>query len=127
ELRPIAVGSYFRTAASTAEVAFAVDDRFQGKGLGTVLLERLAGFAVAHGFVRFEAVTMSDNAAMLDVFHESGFEIRSRADHGCINVQLSLDSTSRAAAAAERRDALATAASLRPLFAPASVAVVGAS
>ncbi len=127
ELRPIAVGSYFKTSASTAEVAFAVDDRFQGKGLGTVLLERLAGFAVAHGLKRFEAMTMSDNAAMLDVFHESGFEIHSKADHGCINVQLSLDATSRATAAAERRDAVATAASLRPLFEPASVAVVGAS
>jgi acetyl coenzyme A synthetase (ADP forming)-like protein len=127
ELRPIAVGSYFKTGASTAEVAFAVDDRFQGKGLGTVLLERLANLAVANGFLRFEAMTMSDNAAMLDVFHESGFEIHSKADHGCVNVQLSLDSTSRAAAAAERRDALATAASLKPLFEPASVAVVGAS
>jgi acetate---CoA ligase (ADP-forming) len=127
ELRPIAVGSYFKTSTSTAEVAFAVVDRFQGKGLGTVLLERLAALGVAHGFLRFEAMTMSDNAAMLDVFHESGFEIHSKADHGCVNVQLSLDSTSRAAAAAERRDALATRASLRPLFEPASVAVVGTS
>ena len=63
-------------ATATAEVAFAVDDRFQGKGLGTVLLERLAALAGAHGFTRFEAMTLPDNAAMLEVFHESGFEIR---------------------------------------------------
>ena len=42
-------------------------------------------------------------------------------------MQLSLDPTSRAVAAAERRDALATVASLRPLLEPASVAIVGAS
>jgi len=127
ELRPIAVGSYFKTSASSAEVAFAVDDHFQGKGLGTVLLEHLATLAAANGFTRFEAMTLSDNAAMLEVFQESGFEIHSKAERGCINVQLSLDASSRAVAAAERRDAIATAASLRPLFEPASVAVVGAS
>jgi acetate---CoA ligase (ADP-forming) len=127
ELRPIAVGSYFKVDASSAEVAFAVDDHFQGKGLGTVLLERLATLASANGFTRFEAVTFSDNAAMLEVFRESGFEIHSKPDHGCVNVQLSLDPTSRSNAAAERRDALATTASLRPLFEPASVAIVGAS
>src|SRR5436309_1733027 len=37
ELRPIAVGSYFAERDGAAEAAFAVDDRFQGKGLGTVL------------------------------------------------------------------------------------------
>jgi GNAT superfamily N-acetyltransferase len=77
ELRPIAVGSYFSTGDATAEVAFAVDDRFHGKGLGTMLLERLAAIAGAHGFKRFEATTLTENAAMLEVFHESGFEIRS--------------------------------------------------
>jgi GNAT superfamily N-acetyltransferase len=68
DLRPIAVGSYFSTGDATAEVAFAVDDRFHGKGLGTMLLERLAAIAGAHGFKRFEATTLTENAAMLEVF-----------------------------------------------------------
>ena len=126
-LRPIAVGSCFRIDASSAEVAFAVDDHFQNKGLGTVLLDRLAALAAAHGFTRFEAVTLSDNAAMLTVFHESGFEIHSKSERGGVSVQLSLDPTGRAIAAAERRDAVATVASLHPLLEPASVTVVGAS
>ena len=127
ELRPIAVGSYFSTGDATAEVAFAVDDRFHGKGLGTMLLERLAAIAGAHGFKRFEATTLTENTAMLEVFHESGFEIRSKSDRGCVNVLLSIDPTGASVNAAERRDALATAASLRPLFEPNAVAVVGAS
>ena len=105
-LRPIAVGSCFRIDASSAEVAFAVDDHFQNKGLGTVLLDRLAALAAAHGFTRFEAVTLSDNAAMLTVFHESGFEIHSKSERGCVSVQLSLDPKGRAIAAADRRDAV---------------------
>ena len=88
DLRPIAVGSYFRTGDATAEAAFAVDDRFHGKGLGTMLLERLAAIAGAHGFKRFEATTLTENAAMLEVFHESGFEIRSKSDRGCVSARV---------------------------------------
>ena len=39
ELRPMAVGSYLNLGNSAAEAAFAVGDAFQGKGLGTILLE----------------------------------------------------------------------------------------
>ena len=110
----------------TAEVAFAVADAFQGKGLGTALLERLA-VASEQGFRRFVATTLADNAQMLEVFRDSGFEIRSRSIGGGIDVQLSLIPSVRAAAAADERDRLATAASLRPLLEPTAVAVVGAS
>jgi acetyl coenzyme A synthetase (ADP forming)-like protein len=114
-------------AATAAEAAFAVDDAFQGRGLGTILLERLAAMAAAHGFRRFDAMTLPENSAMLDVFHESGFEIRSKSDSGAINVQLSLSPTSATIASAERREALATAASLQPMLEPSAVAVIGAS
>ncbi|PYS35657.1 MAG: GNAT family N-acetyltransferase, partial [Acidobacteria bacterium] len=38
----IGAGSYIARDAKSAEVAMAVEDRFQGKGIGTHLLERLA-------------------------------------------------------------------------------------
>jgi GNAT superfamily N-acetyltransferase len=41
---------------------------FQGKGIGTLLLERLALLAVYKGLRRFWAVTMAENQPMLDVF-----------------------------------------------------------
>jgi acetyl coenzyme A synthetase (ADP forming)-like protein len=126
-LRPIAVGSYIGLGSGVAEAAFAVDDRFQGKGLGTILLEHLAAAASDRGFFRFDAVTQPDNAAMLDVFHESGFEIRSKSENGQINVQLSLSPTNETVGFAEKREALASAASLRPMLEPKAVAVVGAS
>ena len=76
---PFATASYLGINDRVAEVAFAVDDRFQGKGLATMLLERLAGIAAQHGFARFLASTLVDNAAMLEVFRDSGFEIRSKS------------------------------------------------
>src|SRR5262249_33623152 len=53
----LAAGSYIARDDKTAEVAMAVEDRFQGKGIGTHLLERLALLAARAGFSRFWAIT----------------------------------------------------------------------
>ena len=126
-VRPIATASYLKVNAGLAEVAFAVDDRFQGKGLGSMLLERLAVIAARHGFERFQASTLTDNTAMLEVFRDSGFEIRSKTSAGCVDLQLVLTPSAEGVRTAEERDRAATAVSLRPMLAPASVVVVGAS
>jgi acetyl coenzyme A synthetase (ADP forming)-like protein len=125
--RIVALASYAAITTDVAEAAFAVADDFQGRGIGTLLLEELAAQALAQGFRQFHATTLSTNAAMLDVFRESGFEIRSKLDHGCTDVQLSLTLPLEGVAAVERRRRRATVESLRPLIAPRSVAVIGAS
>jgi acetyl coenzyme A synthetase (ADP forming)-like protein len=123
----IAVSSYLATSERAAEVAFAVDDRFQGKGLATELLERLAALAVAHGFRRFEATTLADNHAMLEVFRDSGFEVRSKSAAGVVDVTLTLTPSAEGVISAELRRRRATAASLRPMLEPRAVAIIGAS
>ncbi len=123
----IATGSYFAKDDKTAEVAFAVEDAFQGKGLGTLLLERLALLAVRHGFTRFWAVTHADNRAMRDVFRESGFALQEAWEKGDVEVDLSVLASAASVAKLEIRDRVATTASLRPFFHPRSLAVVGAS
>jgi acetyl coenzyme A synthetase (ADP forming)-like protein len=125
--RIVAAGTYAARDAATAEVAMAVDDELQGKGLGTLLLERLALLAVRHGFQRFWALTMAENRPMLDVFRTSGFECKSRFDHGYVEIDLSVMPSETSVARAELRDRVATNASLRPFFQPSSVAIVGAS
>jgi acetyl coenzyme A synthetase (ADP forming)-like protein len=127
DTRLIAVGSYFATGPGVAEAAFAVDDRFQGKGLATDLLERLAAIAAGDGFRRFEATTLTDNHAMLEVFRDSGFEVRSKSAPGCVEVTLDLTPSAEGVVSAETRHRRATAASLRPMLEPRAVAVVGAS
>jgi acetyl coenzyme A synthetase (ADP forming)-like protein len=120
----IAVGSYFATDKNSAEVAFAVDDNFQGKGLGTLLLERLAVLAVRNGFTRFWAMTHADNLPMRDVFRESGFDVQ---ETGTIDINFSILPTEQSVSRFELHDRIATIASLRPFFHPNAVAVVGAS
>ena len=125
--RIIASANYMAHGEATAEIALAVDDAFQGKGIGPLLLERLAVLAVRNGFRRFWAITRPDNRPMLDVFRKSGFECRSRVDHGDVEIDLSVMPSETSVARAELLDRVATVASLRPFFHPSSIAVVGAS
>lgn len=55
----------------TAEVAFVVQDSFQGKGLGRVLLLYLLEAAQARGVERFRAYVLADNTRMLDLLNRS--------------------------------------------------------
>lgn len=74
----------------TAEAAFTVVDEYQGRGLGTLLLQHLAELARRRGFERFEAWVLSDNRRMLEVFEHSGFEIREQVESGLVHVLLDL-------------------------------------
>ena len=49
-----------------AEVAFAVADEHQGRGIGTVLLEHLVAIARRHEIVEFEADVLGENNRMLE-------------------------------------------------------------
>ena len=70
----IAIAQYFRLPGrDEAEVAFLVDDSYQGHGIGTILLEHLASEARRHGIRRFEADTLAENHKMLRVFADAGF------------------------------------------------------
>ena len=123
----VGVGSYTRVDDRTAEVAFAVDDRFHGKGIATALLEHLAVAASMHGFQTFVATVSPDNQPMLEVFRDAGLDCRETALPDRVRVELSIVPTERSIAAAEARERAATSASLRPLVCPRGVAVVGVS
>ncbi len=125
----VATGSWFEKEddEEAAEVAFAVDDRFQGKGLGSLLLERLAILAVRQGYTKLWAVTFAANQAMRNVFRESGFEIEEQLEHGDIEVTLSLTPGADTVEKATLRDRIATVASIRPFFEPRAIAIVGTS
>jgi acetyl coenzyme A synthetase (ADP forming)-like protein len=127
EERVVAAGSYLARGPGQAEIALAVDDALRGRGLGTLLLERLALLAVRNGYTRFWAVTHADNRPMLDVFRDSGFPVVERPDGGEVEVDLTVAPTEATVARLETRDRVATVASLRPFFRPNAVAVVGAS
>ena len=112
---------------SRAEVAFAVDDALQGRGVGTRLLEQLADTAADAGVTEFVADVLPDNRPMLSVFQAAGFEVTRTLSAGEIEVRFPITPTERFRAAVDVRDHEAVVASLRPFFAPAAVAVLGAS
>jgi acetyl coenzyme A synthetase (ADP forming)-like protein len=124
----VALASYVRLRdARTAEVAFAVADEFQGRGIAMRLLERLASLAAAVGVDEFVAEVMPDNVAMLRVFAEAGFEERRLLDGGTTEVRLTLGATESLRMRMDERDHVAVAASLQHFFTPATLAVIGAS
>src|SRR5262249_30617454 len=92
-----------------------------------LLLERLAIRAAQNGFEKFQATTLADNTAMLEVFRDSGFAIRSKTMAGVVELQLSLTPSAEGVRSAEDRNRVATAASLVPMLTPRAVAVIGVS
>jgi acetate---CoA ligase (ADP-forming) len=110
-----------------AEVAFAVPDAHQGRGIATLLLEELARIARGNGIDEFEANVLGENNRMLEVFGTSGFRVRRAIDGGVFYVTFPTEATEEADRASSVRERFAAARSIRPFLNPASVAVVGAS
>ena len=110
----------------SAEVAFLVDDRQQGRGIGTVLLEWLATAARENGITEFYATTLWENQKMLGVFREAGFEIKVTVGGGEVMVRFPVANSTDLAIAVAKREHRAEARSVGRLLAPRSVAVIGA-
>jgi acyl-CoA synthetase (NDP forming)/GNAT superfamily N-acetyltransferase len=125
----VGAGNYVAArVGGTAEVAFLVADAFQGRGISTLLLERLAGIAAASGFIGFEAEVLAENRAMIDVFRESGFEVHQSAlGGGTVHVTFPVDMPGAVRGHGELRERIAAANSLVPLLRPRTAAVIGAS
>jgi acyl-CoA synthetase (NDP forming)/GNAT superfamily N-acetyltransferase len=122
----VALATAEPVTGTVSEVAFLVADGLQGKGIGTQLLEHLASSQRQLGVTQFVADVMADNSAMLRVFHDAGFTLRERRDHGTVMLEMDTEATDAAVSSADARERAAEARSLRPLLRPRAVAVVGA-
>lgn len=125
----IGVGRYDRESedATTAEVAFAVADDHQGRGIGTELLELLTAHARDHGIQRFNAYVLAENRQMMRVFRNSGYELTRTIDAGVYTVDFPVEESIASQEAEAEREKRAVAASILPFFFPKAVAVIGAS
>ena len=120
-------GAYARDNGERAEVAFAIADGMQGRGLGTILLGHLAEMAEANGITTFEADVLPENHEMVDVFRTSGFPVVLSSRPGLIHVEFPASLDGEALGRFERREHVAAVAALRKFFAPRGIAVIGAS
>lgn len=126
--RLLALAEYDRQPGSgEAEVAFVVTDEYQGRGLGTLLLEHMADLARRAGISRFVVDTLAVNAKMLGVLRAAGFSRQYSRDSSVTRVLLDISPTIEAREAADERDRLATRRSIERLLRPRSIAVIGAS
>jgi acetate---CoA ligase (ADP-forming) len=126
--RLVAVANWVRLRDPlVAEVAFAVGDGYQGRGIGTRLLEQLAARAAEAGIEEFVAEVLHENTAMLGVFRDAGFTVTRAGEGGELEIRFPIAATSGYREQVAGRDHVAVRASLQPFFQPRSVAVVGAS
>lgn len=86
----LGVVRYERLEDTTAEVAFVVADAWQGHGIATALLHRLAAYARAKGITTFIAITMGSNARMIEVLRNSGFPLTTQYSEGTLEVHLDI-------------------------------------
>ena len=114
-------------ADGRAEVAFLVDDRWQGKGIATIMLAHLAAASQEHGIETFTAEVLPHNHRMIEVFRESGFPVELRSGGEVLEIELPTSLSAPALERFERREQTAAVAALKSFLAPHAVAVIGAS
>ena len=123
----IGVGRYDRVSPTSAEVAFNISDHFQGRGIGSVMLEHLAAIAQEEGITRFVAEVLPQNRKMLTVFSEAGYVVSRRYEDGVVSVSFDIAETEASMAVRVAREHRAEAKSMSTMLAPATLAVIGAS
>ncbi|MFZ2040071.1 MAG: GNAT family N-acetyltransferase [Desulfobacterales bacterium] len=77
----------------SAEVAFTIEEDYQGQGLASRLLRHLIAIGREKGLARFEAEVLAENKAMLTVFERSGLPVTKAYEGGTLHVTLSLAGT----------------------------------
>jgi acyl-CoA synthetase (NDP forming)/RimJ/RimL family protein N-acetyltransferase len=123
----VGVAGFEPLNTTTAEFAVLVEDTEQHEGIGTLLIEHLASMARHRGIRRFVADVLGQNTAALRMIRGLGFEVSADTEYGTTHLSFDLEPRARVVAAIDARDQVADVASLHPLLAPRSVAVIGAS
>jgi acyl-CoA synthetase (NDP forming)/GNAT superfamily N-acetyltransferase len=125
----VGVGSYEILNADQAEIALLVDDAWQGHGIGSLLIEHLTALARRAGIHELVGDVLASNVPMLRTSASlaPGIMRDHDEDPEVVRIHIPTQPDERALAAAGTRDRTAEHNSLRPLLAPASVAVIGAS
>lgn len=79
-----------RDRRARAEVAFTVEEAYQGRGIGGSLMRQLMAIARAQGIECLEAEVLANNQAMLKVFNRSGLPLQATFHRGEILLTMRL-------------------------------------
>ena len=89
--RIVGVARYDRARdTDVAEVAVAVIDEFQRRGLGGILLAELAGVARRHGIKSFQLIVLPENREMLGLLRKMGWIHQAKVARGVYEISFDL-------------------------------------
>jgi RimJ/RimL family protein N-acetyltransferase len=90
--RIIAEGRYVRHQDRPlyADMAFVVEERYQGRGIASFLLDLLIQVAREQGIEAFTADVFADNKAMMKVFEKVPYPLRAVMEYGIYNLTIPL-------------------------------------
>ena len=114
----IGIGRYDVVEKDSAEVAFNISDHYQGRGIGSILLEHLAAIAHEGDIRRFVAEVLPQNRKMLNVFREAGYEVSHRFEDGVVAVGFDITPTARSQEVRLAREHRAESISMRRVLYP---------
>lgn len=123
----VAVGRYDYVGDEKAEVAFLVEDDYQGRGIGSILLEHLAAAARERNVGGFVAEVLPSNRKMLTVFQDAGYTVEHTFGDGVVTLGFQIEPTEHSMSVIAAREHRAEARSIQRLLHPESIAVIGAS
>jgi acetyltransferase len=74
--------------AREAEMAIVIEDPWQGRGLGTLLLRELVAYAEGKGIRRFRAYVLADNLRMLKLLRRGTRILERKLESGMVSLLL---------------------------------------
>jgi len=91
KMEMVAMCSYeYEVKTSTAEVSFAVKDNWQGKGLGTYMLDLLIKVGKSRNIKTFTAEVLATNVGMLNLFYRTGLDVNAKLEEDVYVVSFNL-------------------------------------
>jgi acyl-CoA hydrolase/RimJ/RimL family protein N-acetyltransferase len=87
----IGLGMYALEHGTTAEVAFSVSTEWQGKGIASVLLEKIAEAARENGITSLQAYVLPTNKSMIKLFKKLPYKVETTIEEGSLILQCNFE------------------------------------
>jgi len=124
----VAIARYYKLPdKNSAELFILVDETYQGRGLGLVIMENLFRFAHSQGISAFETDIPLEHEPIHSLITRFGFHVTKVSEKNISHVVVPIVSTKKSIHKEEEEERLATIESLKSILYPKSIAVIGAS
>lgn len=86
--RILAVGEYYlNPETNMAEIAFSVEKKWQGKGLSSIVIKKLAEAAKKNNIIGLTAYTAKNNTRMVKLFNSLDYDVKTVPQRGMVYLE----------------------------------------